>query len=113
MNWLIRLILSGFSLLLADWLIESISIRGFGTALIAAFILGIVNMIVRPVLVFFTLPLTVASFGLFLLIINALTYKLASALVPGFEITSFWGAFWGAILTTIISSILNSFRRNQ
>ncbi|RXT05245.1 phage holin family protein [Ammoniphilus sp. CFH 90114] len=108
MNWLIRLVLSGFSLIIADWLLASISLRGFGTALIAAFILGLVNMIVRPILVFFTLPLTIVSLGLFLLVINALTYWFTSMLVPGFEITGFWGAFFGAIVTTIVSSMLNA-----
>ncbi|MEW9670265.1 phage holin family protein [Ammoniphilus sp. 3BR4] len=108
MNWLIRLLISGFSLIIADWLLDSVSVRGFGTALIAVLILGLVNMIVRPLLVFFTLPLTIFSFGLFLLIINAFTYWFASLLVPGFDITGFWGAFWGAIVTTIISSMLNA-----
>lgn len=113
MNWLLRLLISGFSLIIADWLLASISVRGFGTALIAVLILGLVNMIVRPVLVFFTLPLTIFSFGLFLLVINAITYWFASLLVPGFDISGFWGAFWGAIVTTIVSSMLNSLVRDK
>lgn len=104
---LLRLIVSGFSLWIADWLIDSISLKGFGTAIFAAIILGLVNLIVKPLLVLFTLPATVVSFGLFLLIINAFTYWVASLFVPGFEIYSFWGAFWGAIVTTIINGILN------
>ncbi len=104
---LLRLIVSGFSLWIADWLIDSISLKGFGTAIFAAIILGLVNLIVKPLLVLFTLPATVVSFGLFLLIINAFTYWFASLFVPGFEIYSFWGAFWGAIVTTIINGILN------
>lgn len=113
MNWLIRLFLTGFSLIIADWLLTGISISGFGTALIAALILGLVNMIVRPILVFFTLPLTIMSLGLFLLVINALTYWFTSALVPGFDITGFWAAFFGAILTTVVSSILNAMVRER
>lgn len=113
MTWLIRLLISGFSLIIADWLLASISVRGFGTALIAVLILGLVNMIVRPVLVFFTLPLTIFSFGLFLLVINAFTYWFASLLVPGFDIAGFWGAFWGAIVTTIVSSMLNTLVRDK
>lgn len=108
MNMIVRFLLSGLSLYLADWLLDSIHLAGFGTALFGALILGIVNMVVRPLLVFFTLPVTFATFGLFLLIINAFSYWFASWFVPGFEITGFWGAFWGAIVTTVINALLNA-----
>jgi len=107
MKWIVRFIVSGVSLWIADWLIDSISLRGFGTALFAALILGLVNLTIKPLLVMFTLPATIFSFGLFLLVINAFTYWFASLFVPGFEIYSFWGAFWGAIVTTIINGILD------
>lgn len=107
MKWALRFVVSGVSLWMAAWLIDSISIPGFGTALFAALILGVVNLTIKPLLVLFTLPATFLSFGLFLLVINTFTYWFASLFVPGFEIYSFWGAFWGAIVTTIINSILN------
>lgn len=113
MNLLLRLILSGLSLWIADWLIDSIHLQGFGTAIWAAIILGIVNLFVKPLLVLFTLPVTVFSLGLFLLIINAFTYWFASLFVPGFEIYSFWGAFWGAIVTTMINGILNGLIKDR
>lgn len=113
MNLLLRLMLSGLSLWVADWLLDSIHLNGFGIALWAAFILGLVNMIVKPLLVFFTLPVTVVSLGLFLLVINAFTYWFASLFVPGFEIYSFWGAFWGALVTTIINGILNGLIKDR
>jgi putative membrane protein len=109
MHWLIRLLISGLSLLVADWLLDSVQISGFGTAILAALILGIVNTLIRPILIFFTFPATIATFGLFLLVINAITYWFTSALVPGFNVYGFWGAFWGAIITSIITAILNAF----
>lgn len=113
MGWLVRFLVSGVSLWLADWLIDSISLSGFGTALIAAFIIGLVNLIIKPLIVMFTLPVTIFSFGLFLLFINAFTYWFASLFVPGFDIYSFWGAFWGAIVTTIINGILNGLVKDR
>ncbi|RKD22622.1 hypothetical protein BEP19_10195 [Ammoniphilus oxalaticus] len=107
MKWFVRFLISGVSLWAAAWLLDSIHLSGFGAALVAAFILGLVNMTIKPLLVIFTLPVTILSFGLFLLVINAFTYWFTSLLVPGFEIYSMWGAFWGAIITTIVSSILN------
>lgn len=107
MKWLLRFLVGGVSLWIAAWLLDSISLSGFGSALLAAFILGLVNITIRPLLVLFTLPVTVLSFGLFLLVINAITYWIASILTPGFVIHNFWGAFLGAIVTTVISAILN------
>jgi putative membrane protein len=106
MSWIMKLLLSGLSLLLVDYLLVRVEIEGIGTALVAALILGIVNTIVRPILVFLTLPVTVVSLGLFLLVINAFTYWGTSLLVPGFNVFGFWGAFWGALVTTIITSVV-------
>jgi len=113
MWFLLRILFSGLSLWIADLLIDSISLQGFGTAVLAAIILGLVNFFIKPILVFFTLPITVLSLGLFLLIINAFTYWIASLFVPGFEIYSFWGAFWGAIVTTVVNTILNGLIRDR
>ncbi|HEY0828297.1 MAG TPA: phage holin family protein [Bacilli bacterium] len=115
MNWLWRLLIGAGSLLLADLLLDDVYIRGFVIALLASLILGLVNIFVRPVLVFFTLPVTFLTFGLFLLVVNALTFWLASGLVPGFEVHGFWAAFWGALITAVINGIFNSYleKRNR
>ncbi|HJV44709.1 MAG TPA: phage holin family protein [Bacillota bacterium] len=109
MHWIIRLLVSGLSLLVADLLLNSVRLSGFGTAIFAALILGIVNTIIRPILIFFTFPATIATFGLFLLVINAVTYWITSTLVPGFYVSGFWGAFWGAIITSVVTTIVNAF----
>jgi len=112
MKFIVRLILNGFALLVADHFIEGIHIQGITAAIIAALILGIVNTIIRPILIFFTFPITVLSLGLFILIINAITFSFTAAIVNGFTVDNFGAAFWGAIITSIFSWILNSFAKD-
>jgi putative membrane protein len=75
--------------------------------ILASLVLGILNVFVRPVLIILTLPINILSLGLFTLIINAFLLYLASGIVPGFEITSFWKAFWAALLISIVSAMIN------
>lgn len=107
MGWLLKLLLNSAALLVADYFITSIEINGLISVLFAALLLGFVNTFIRPILVFLTFPLTVFSLGLFILVINAITFTLVSWLIPGFHIYSFGGAFMGAIITGITSWILN------
>lgn len=114
MRWLITLLLNGLALLAADYLIAGIQIKGIFSALLAALVLGLINTFIRPVLVVLTLPITLLTLGLFIFIINAFGFIIASWIVPGFTVYSFWGAFWGAILTSIISWLLNGvFKRED
>ncbi len=90
--------------------------NAFGDALAlgaAALVLGALNAVVRPVLVFFTLPLTVVTLGLSVLVLNGLLLWLTSAVVPGFQVSGFWSAMIGTILLTIISALLNAFVRDK
>ncbi len=108
MSWVSKVILNGFALLIADKLVAGFQIQGIIAALVAALILGIVNAIIRPVLIIFTLPLTIFSLGLFILIINAITFMITAWFVDGFIVFHFSGAFWGALITSFISWVLNS-----
>lgn len=101
-NWL----LSAISLLIAAHVIRGFEISGFGTALIAAIAVGLVNATIGFFLKVVTFPLTVITLGLFWLIINALMLKLAAALVPGFNINGFLPALFGAIVLTIVNLCL-------
>ena len=101
-NWL----LSAISLLIVANVIRGFEISGFGTALIAAIAIGLVNATIGFFLKVVTFPLTVITLGLFWLIINALMLKLAAALVPGFNINGFLPAFLGAIVLTIVNLCL-------
>jgi putative membrane protein len=104
LHWLI----SAVSLLIVTYIISGIEVRGFGTALIAALVIGLVNATLGLILKIVTLPLTLLTFGLFLLVINALMLQLASHLVPGFAVSGFWAAFFGAIVLSLVSMVLRS-----
>jgi putative membrane protein len=106
-SWVVKLILNGLALIIADALVPGFAISGFFSALLAALVLGVVNTIIRPVLIVLTLPITFFTLGLFILIINGLAFWLASWFVPGFSVYGFWGAFWGAIITSLFSWVLN------
>lgn len=108
MSWLLSLLLNSAALLAADYLIDSIQIEGITSAILAALLLGIVNTVIRPILVFLTFPVTVLTLGLFILVINAVIFGIVSWVVPGFHVYSFGGAFAGAIITGITSWILNA-----
>jgi putative membrane protein len=107
MRFLARLLLNGLAIIAAAWLIPGLYLSGAAPALVAGAILGVVNALVRPVLLILTLPLTLITLGLFIFVINALCLALTAALVPGFEISGFWSAFFGALLVSIVSWILN------
>jgi len=108
MSFIVRLIINMVAILIIAYLLPKvIRVDGFIPALIAAFLLGIVNAILRPILVFLTLPLTLLTLGLFLLVINGLMLWLVAALVRGFYVNGFWGAVLGSILISIVSWILS------
>ncbi len=110
MFFIVRLVINMAAILIIAYLFPSlIRVDSFWAALVAAFLLGIVNAILRPILVFFTFPITILTLGLFLLVINGLMLWLVSALVKGFQVYDFWGAVIGAILISIVSWVLSRF----
>lgn len=108
MRLLIVWLINAAALFALPFLMTSIKIDSIGAALIGALILGLINTLIRPVLVLLTLPVTLLTLGLFILVINALLFWLAAQLVGGFQVAGFWSAFGGAILYSIISWILSS-----
>ncbi len=109
MGFLIRLCLNALALLIVSAVVRGIEVRGVLPALAAAFFLGLVNAVLRPVIVILTLPLTIMTFGLFIFVINASLLKLVSLTIKGFEVHGFWSAVFGAILLSLISGLLNFF----
>jgi len=109
LSFFAHLILSAGLLLLMAHLVRGVQVEGWGAALIGALVLGFVNGVVRPVMVFLTLPLTVLSFGLFLLVINALMLWLVAALVPGIRVQGFWPALIGSLVLTGLNLIVEFF----
>ena len=109
MGLLIRWLILTAAIICASYLLEGIHISGFFSAFFAAAILGILNTLFRPLLLILTLPINILTFGLFTFIINALMLKMASGVIPGFEVHGFWTAVFGALIISIISWLLNSF----
>ncbi len=105
---LLRWIILAFALLFVAWILPGIGVSGFFPALWATLILGIINMFIKPVLIFLTIPINILTLGLFTLIINALLFWFTSSIVDGFEVSGFWAAFFGALLFSIISTFINS-----
>lgn len=104
-----HLILTAGLLLLMAHLVRGVQIEGWGSAIIGAIVLGVVNAVVKPVMVVLTLPLTVLSLGLFLLVINALMLGLMAALVPGIRVQGFWPALVGSLVLTLLNLIVGLF----
>jgi putative membrane protein len=107
-GFLAHLIVTAALLLLVTNALDGIEIRGALSALFAAFILGLVNALVRPVALVLTLPLTVVTFGLFLLVLNGGMLKLAAALVPGFRIRGWMPAIWASLLLTLLNVLIDA-----
>ena len=108
MTFIARLLMNMAAILLmAHVLPRVIWVDGLFAAFIAALLRGIVNAILRPILVFLTLPLTLLTFGLFLLVINGLMLWLVATFVKGFHVNGFWGAVFGSILISIVSWVLS------
>ena len=108
MRLLLLWILNAVALLAVTYLLPSIRVDGFGSALLAALVLGFINTLVRPVLALLTLPITVVTLGVFYLVLNGLLFWLASALLPGFQVGGFISALLGALLYGVIAWALSA-----
>ncbi len=101
--FLTHLILTAVLLLLVASLVRGVQVQGFGSALVGALVLGFVNAVVRPLMVLLTLPFTILTFGLFLLVVNAFMLWLMAALVPGIRVQGFGPAFLGSLVLTLLN----------
>lgn len=104
---LVRWIVSAIALYLTSSVVRGIEIRGVGPLLLAAAVIGIINAFVRPVVLLLTLPISVVTLGLFVLVVNAAMLALASTFVPGFEVHGFWSALWGWLLLSFFTFLIN------
>ena len=109
MGFLLRLIVNAAALWVAAQLVPGIVVTGLTPLLLAALVLGLINAIVRPVLLILTLPLTLLTLGLFIFILNAFCLWLTSRIVPGFVVQSFAAALLGALVVSIVSWLLTAF----
>ena len=107
MNLLLRWLINAVALLLIPYLLKSVYVENFATALFAALILGFLNTLIRPLLILLTLPITLLTLGLFALVINGLLFWFAAQFIQGFYVTGFWAAFFAALLYSVITTLAN------
>ncbi len=108
MRLLLRWLISAAAVFLLPQLFSTIEVKSFYVALAVAVVLGLLNAVVRPVLILLTLPVTLVTLGLFIFVINALLFWFVSSFVPGFHVDGFWPALWGSIVYSLITFILNA-----
>lgn len=108
-GFFIRLIITALGLWVADGLLAGIGFTGTGSLIVSALLLGLVNAVIRPILIILTLPLTVVTLGLFILVVNGISLALVAWLVPGFQITGLFAATVGAIVVSLVSWVVSSF----
>ncbi len=109
MSLIVRLIVNAIALILVAYIIPGVHVSGIGGAVVAAIILGIVNAVLKPILVILSLPLEILTLGLFTFVINAVLFYLVAKLGIGLSVDGFGAAFLGALVLSIVSFILSSF----
>jgi len=108
MKLILRILLSGLAVILLANILPNVTVDSYVTAIIVAILLSVLNFLVKPILVILTLPVTILTFGLFLLIINAVIILLADALVAGFSVGNIWWALLFSLLLSFLQSLLYS-----
>ena len=105
---IVKWLLSAAALLFVAYIYSGVEVRSFGAALIAAFVIGLLNTVVRPILVVLTLPVTVVTLGLFLFVINALMFWAAASVLDGFHVRNFVAALVGSLIYSLIGLVIES-----
>lgn len=106
MNVIVRILVTSLLVMVISYLMKGIVVDTFATALIVAIVLGLLNFFVKPILVLFTLPITIITLGLFYLVVNAIIILLCDKLVDGFDVSSFWTALFFSIILSISQSLV-------
>ena len=110
---LLRWLTLTLAVIVTAYLLDGIRISGFFSAVLAAAALATLNTFLRPVILVLTLPINVLTLGLFTFVINAVLLKMASAVIPGFDVIGFWPAVWGSLLISVVAGLLNALIRKH
>ena len=113
MNLLIKILVTGLAVLITSYLLPGVDIDGMLSAVIVAAVLALLDAVVKPIMIILTLPVTLVTLGLFLLVINAVVILLASNIVPGFSVDGFWWALLFSIILAIVNSILEGLAKQE
>ena len=108
MKLILRLLLTTLAVVLLSYVLPGVNVDSMWTAIVLAVVLALLNFLVKPLLVLFTLPVTILTLGLFLLVINALIILFAENLVPGFQVAGFWWALIFSLLLSFLQAVLHS-----
>lgn len=106
MGFLIKVLVSSIAVVITAYLLGGVTVPDFTTAIVVAFVLGVLNMVLKPILIVLTIPVTIFSLGLFLLVINAFIIQLTGVIVSGFVVDSFWWALLFSIILSIVTWFL-------
>lgn len=113
MKFIIKLLLNALAVVVLSKVLNGVSVDSYTTAIIVAVVLSVLNLLVKPFLILLTLPITIVTLGLFLLVVNALIILLADNLIDGFSVDGIWTAILFSILLSILQSILHSFLKKD
>ena len=105
---ILKWLLSAAALLGVTYIYSGVNVASFGTAMVAALVIGLLNMLVRPILVVLTIPVTLITLGLFLFVINALMFWAASGLIGGFQVNGFWAALLGSLIYSALGVVIDA-----
>ncbi|AEM70957.1 membrane protein of unknown function [Allomuricauda ruestringensis DSM 13258] len=108
MKLILRLLLNALAVVILSYVLPGVGVDSMMTAIIVAVVLSLLNFLVKPILIILTLPITILTLGLFLLVINAIIILLAANLIDGFHVTSFWWAILFSLLLAFLQAILQS-----
>lgn len=112
-NFIIRLLLSAIAVFICTKVLPGAHVDGFLTAIVVAGILAVLNVLIKPILVILTIPITIVTLGLFLFVVNTILVLLTAWLVPGFSLDSFWWALIFSVLLSIINSVFGGLGKNK
>ena len=112
LQFILTWLATAVSLVITAFIVPGFAIVSFSSAIVGAAILGLVNAVIKPIIVLFTLPLTILTLGLFLFVVNAIALGLVSYLTPGLTVAGFFPALFGSIVLTLVSGLINQFFRD-
>ena len=113
MNGIVRFLLSGLAVLLTAYLLPGVAVEGYWYALLVALVISLANVLVKPVLVILTIPITFVTFGLFLLVINAAIILLVDYFLDGFTVDGFWWALAFSLILSLFNSLFADLSKNK
>lgn len=113
MNWVLKILISSLAIMVTAFLLPGAEITNYFTGVLVAIVLSLLNTFLKPLLIIFTIPVTIFTLGLFLLVINALIIMLASDIVDGFYVSGFWNALFFSIILSIITSFFEGIDKKE